>query len=134
MNKFRVWDAYCRYFFYFGPDFSVDDEANTITFPCDRAILGDRGGSEGEGRFKISSSPTGRCDKNSKGNLRGRCRYWFDDGETLIVEYNLDLTWESGGSPHPGFYFRGFKELEYGVGFDSCVIIGNIYENPELLK
>lgn len=132
MNKFRVWDAYCRYFFYFGPDFSVDDEANTITFPCDRAILGDRGGSGGEGRFKISR-PTGRCDKNQKEIYEGDVVIG-SDGETLIVEYNLDLTWESGGSPHPGFYFRGFKELEYGVGFDSCVIIGNIYENPELLK
>lgn len=132
MNKFRVWDAYCRYFFYFGPDFSVDDETNTITFSCDRAILGDREGSGGEVRFKMLQS-IGLHDKNSKEIYAGDIVV-DRQGRTLIVEYNSDLSWESGGSPHPGFYFRGFKELEYGVGFDSCVIIGNIYENPELLK
>ncbi len=58
-----------------------------------------------------------------------------------VVEYNTKLNWDSGGSEHPGFYFReGYDclgneaELEYHTGFDDCEVLGNIYENPELLE
>lgn len=56
-----------------------------------------------------------------------------------VVGYYTDLNWDGGGSLHPGFFFDG-GEMNYNDGFynftgtDECIeIIGNIYENPELL-
>lgn len=55
---------------------------------------------------------------------------WFDK-----------LSWDSGGSLHSGFYLNksgyvyndGELELDYHSGFRDCEIIGNIYENHELV-
>lgn len=53
------------------------------------------------------------------------------------VRYFTNLSWDSGGSLHPGFYFAGVNpdegDLSYHDGFDDVEVIGNIYENPELL-
>lgn len=57
-----------------------------------------------------------------------------------IVEWFDNLSWDSGGSDHPGFYFRpNYKtdepeDLRYHTSFDNCEVLGNIYENPELLQ
>lgn len=56
-----------------------------------------------------------------------------------VVKWYSDLNWDSGGSSHPGFYFKDalneYHELSYHRGFDNDLlqVIGNIYENPELL-
>ena len=57
------------------------------------------------------------------------------------VEWCECLNWDSGGSIHPGFYFKNRYsynergELDYHIGFDKDIeVIGNIYENPELLE
>jgi uncharacterized phage protein (TIGR01671 family) len=59
-------------------------------------------------------------------------------GEIYPVEWCDCLSWDSGGSRHPGFYFKGGYEydrgdLTYGIGFEDVEVIGSIYENPELL-
>jgi len=53
-----------------------------------------------------------------------------------IIEWCKCLNWDTGGSLHPGFYFKGEKgNLNYHTGFnDDIEVIGNIYENPKLLK
>ena len=78
---------------------------------------------------------TGLKDKKGKEIYEG------DITNHGIVEYNKELTWDTWGSPHPGFYFKeayegGEKgELHYHTGFDDDVeVLGNIYENPELLE
>lgn len=56
------------------------------------------------------------------------------------VEFFNKLHWDSGGSEHSGFYVREWfeykdeGELSYHDGMDNCKILGNKYENPELLE
>lgn len=72
-------------------------------------------------------------DKNGKEIYEG------DITNNGTVRYINCLHWEGGGSQHPGFYFSWNEademELDYHDGFTADIeVIGNIYENPELLK
>ena len=78
---------------------------------------------------------TGLKDKNGVEIFEG------DITNYGTVKWFNHLTWDGAGSDHPGFYFiqkrYGMRELEldYHLGFDEEIeVIGNIYENPELLK
>ncbi|MBS4040391.1 MAG: hypothetical protein KGZ81_07290 [Flavobacteriales bacterium] len=57
-----------------------------------------------------------------------------------VVEWFDDLKWDGAGSNHPGFYCKEWfeyddpGELSYHYGFDDCEVVGNIYQNPELIK
>jgi len=78
---------------------------------------------------------TGLKDKNGKEIYEG------DITNYGVVEWCECLNWDSGGSNHPGFYFRNKYEygergsLSYHDGFDEGIeVLSNIYENPELLE
>ena len=51
----------------------------------------------------------------------------FDDGEKSIVEYGAIEDYYIGFLPFDG-------NFEYDVHAHQCRVIGNIYENPELLS
>ena len=89
------------------------------------------GYNDGEERFLLLQF-TGLHDKNGKEIYEG------DITNNGVVVWNEALTWDSGGSSHPGFYFdapRFDGDLNYHTSFDDDTeVIGNIYENPELLK
>ena len=69
---------------------------------------------------------TGIKDKNGEEIYEG------DITNYGVVAYYNDLNWDCGGSPHPGFFFRG-GDMTYRDGFfEDIEIIGNVYENPEL--
>ena len=56
-----------------------------------------------------------------------------------VVEFFDNLNWDSGGSVHSGFYCKKWFEykedgaLNYNNGFINVEVVGNIYDNTELL-
>lgn len=72
-----------------------------------------------------------RTDKNGKEIYEGDITNY---GEVFWCN---DLSWDSGGSSHSGFYFKRkweseLGDLDYHLGFDDKIeVIGNIYDLPE---
>ena len=72
----------------------------------------------------------GRKDKNDKEI------YEEDITNYGVIKWCEYLNWDTGGSLHPGFYFKSEEgDLDYHKGFDNDIeVIGNITEIPKLLK
>lgn len=83
---------------------------------------------------------TGRTDINNNEIWEGDiCKNQYN--QIVVVRWINDLYWDGGGSSHSGFWFTHNKhinenefDLDYHESFDNLEIIGNIYENPELLE
>lgn len=78
---------------------------------------------------------TGLKDKNGREIYEGDIL-----SDRAVVEWFDELAWDGLGSPHSGFYCEQWfdygenGQLNYHYGFFNNVeVIGNIYENPELL-
>lgn len=122
-NKFRAWDS---------SEKEMVDWPSLKNDPDDWLIGLLRGEEDSEDALMQF---IGRLDKNGKEIYEGDICKGYGGDFLGVVEWRDELSWECGGSIHPGFYFSICKdELDYGVGFMGCEVIGNIYENPELLK
>ena len=64
-----------------------------------------------------------------------------DTSRKAVVEWFGDLGHDGGAAIHPGFYAKQWMACEdahdtdfYEIGFANCVVIGNVFDNPELLE
>jgi hypothetical protein len=126
--KFRAWDKERRIMYEWNPYFFADTSPVTgygDDFPGDDGDI-------------VLMQFTGLYDFNGDEIYEGDILRDPEHKHLLVVEWAESLSWDGGGSSHPGFYFRGAcwtGDLDYGTGFhDKQEVIGNIYEHPELLK
>ncbi len=123
--KFRVWDNVAKSFL---ENFKIYQYGNVSTEDIWM-----------KNEERVVMQFTGLLDKNGVEIYEGDIVN--EGGEypsTLEVKWFDSLTYDSGGANHPGFYFvtnltQG--DLYYYSGFNkNTEVIGNIYENPELLQ
>jgi uncharacterized phage protein (TIGR01671 family) len=122
--KFRVWDK--KNNLYFGCDYpprwyNVDELYGDV----DEIFI--------EGMYKIANDDdyvleqcTGLKDKNGKLIYEGDILKTLDGSICFVVWIGISFWVESPGSEA--------KDLEHDSFYEHCEVIGNIHENPELLK
>ncbi len=117
--KFRFYDKIKEQMFYWTPESQEVELEVALLVPARYIVM----------------QYIGRQDINNKDIYEG------DFTNNGTIEYNMNLYWDGSGSSHPGFYFKeGYDclgeegELEFHTGFNDCEVLGNIYENPELIK
>jgi uncharacterized phage protein (TIGR01671 family) len=139
--KFKVWDIENKSFLI---DFSISKYGHLMTY--------DFHGSDEKCYCQcpnpnnyIIQQYTGLKDKNGneiyEGDIIRFMGRWDTDGKVLPPDYKpYRVVWVMGGlwamminPPHPLKAFHGHNEC-VGVGHTDSEIIGNIFENPELLK
>jgi uncharacterized phage protein (TIGR01671 family) len=125
--KFRVWDKDCKRMHVCG-----DNTHDTIYFFEDNCACyynlqnGEGSSPDGTGTYKLMQY-TGLKDKNGKEIYEGDIYHQGDRNILYVVEYTHDCS----------FMGRQIRTKGSRVGLaywqDRIEVIGNIYENPELL-
>lgn len=126
--KFRAWDK------------GAEKMVNEVSFPYIKGYMGDEGCVDCTAHFFETTSKkfewmqfTGLKDKNGKeiyeGDIVEEKKNWLESGSGEDEKRILQIKFANGG----------FIVSENGRGQDlrdhlNCEIIGNIYENSELLK
>lgn len=127
--KFRAWDKAkvsvyrsdidSRRMSYYGKDFIVDDNNNTLCFITPYGENTPFGDNNSMDRYELMQY-TGLKDKNGKE---------IYEGDIVNMQYGQDfevIYYKNGFYLNDGIYSR--------FDGDECCVIGNIYQNPELIK
>jgi uncharacterized phage protein (TIGR01671 family) len=78
---------------------------------------------------------TGLLDKNGKEIFEGNILKYFE--ENFNDKNNPDIQFFEIDFYKGGFYAKSLEDNEYNedIAFaEQCEVIGNVYENPELIK
>jgi uncharacterized phage protein (TIGR01671 family) len=118
--KFRVWN---------NTDKTFDSPANLEVFNYNGKLfhLYDE-----HGKYTTIQQFTGVKDINDKEIYEGdivsfkRC----DDHQRIQLTYYSEVEFQDGRF---GFVMRGFNERFMDIGADFVEVVGNVFENPELL-
>ena len=122
--KFRAWDNFNKQMLY--PEQHFKDDVMVIR--CLSGMVGYEWDSEGGGgvednKYLIPLQFTGLKDKNGKEIYEGDILFDEINDEKLLVEWDKSGCWKIGRVWACNYSANGADE-----------IIGNIYENPELLS
>lgn len=136
--KFRAWDTENKCWF---PRNIADEWINIC--PDGEVIFGDADGDPelSEGRFEISQF-TGMTDMDDKEIYEGDIVHVYrfkthdpDDGTMEKLDSPQIVSWIcTMATPHWALTHPQIENLEYVGGYDRLSVIGNIWENPELVK
>jgi len=130
--KFRAWDLNTSRMVFFKADFEIDDGPGGIYFPKKSHVYGNGG----DKRYKLMQY-TGLKDKNGKDIYEGDIvtGYWmdiFDQPQKFVIKW---------GGNYPAFDCYDtdgkYHDFEYNLLMNDEIeweIVGNIYENPELIE
>lgn len=122
--KFRIWDEERENMFY------LKDKDDYIEIDCNRELIGyDTAGAWVGGHNCIPMQCTGLKDKNGKLIYEGDIVEVIPDKEYAVIKWNnesvrFDIRIKNSTSIYRFTTFCG----------DELEVIGNIYENPELLN
>lgn len=113
--KFRAWDSIHKRFTTW-----EDDKYNVLEFIT-----------RTDGQHVITQY-TGLKDKNGKEIYEGDCVIWAGFRDDVVGEVYFD----KGGFQVRNYYvaYQDIPSDAFGEGVVTLQVIGNIYENPELIK
>ena len=132
--KFRVWyngDEYDKPIMIYDIQNSYDFGCNDVKYD-NECCFGDYLDNENY----VVMQYTNMKDKNGREVYEGDI-VTKNGSKKGVVSWFDSLVWDGSGSKHSGFYCRewfDYDELDWYLGFDDIEVLGNIYENPELME
>jgi uncharacterized phage protein (TIGR01671 family) len=130
--KFRLWAGkkfYYEFYIFNGKPYCWENSESDIVpwFNKDQVLL------YGE---PVTQQFTGLLDKNNKEIYEGDIIKWFHPTESIgVCEYFIN---EVFNAPYPNQCYFGLRVKEVGICHfqedDTYEVIGNIFENADLLK
>lgn len=124
--KFRVWD----------PKGKQMIENDNLVMNCDGFFAIDEEGTDFP--MDIVMQYIGIKDKNNREIYEGDIVRAFSEGSSHVGEIKWRDSADGGACPcyiiYPAFFNNQFWHLNGGPRDNAIEVIGNIYENPELLK